>query len=45
MIDLMRLRVFIHAAQSLNFSQAAKELHVTQPTVSHHLNTITFFNT
>jgi len=40
MIDLMRLRVFIHAAQSLNFSQAAKELHVTQPTVSHHIKAL-----
>jgi DNA-binding transcriptional LysR family regulator len=40
MIDLMRLRVFIHAAESLSFSQAAKELHVTQPTVSHHIKAL-----
>jgi DNA-binding transcriptional LysR family regulator len=40
MIDLIRLRVFIHAAESLNFSQAAKELHVTQPTVSHHIKAL-----
>jgi DNA-binding transcriptional LysR family regulator len=40
MLDLMRLRVFIHAAESLSFSQAAKELHVTQPTVSHHIKAL-----
>jgi DNA-binding transcriptional LysR family regulator len=40
MIDLMRLRIFIHAAENLSFSQAAKELHVTQPTVSHHIRTL-----
>jgi len=40
MIDLIRLRVFIHAAESMSFSQAAKELHVTQPTVSHHIKTL-----
>jgi DNA-binding transcriptional LysR family regulator len=40
MIYLMRLHVFIHAAESLSFSQAAKELHVTQPTVSHHIKAL-----
>lgn len=40
MIDLMRLRVFIHAAENLSFSQAAKELHITQPTVSHHIKAL-----
>ena len=40
MLDLVRLRVFIHAAESLSFSQAAKELHVSQPTVSHHIKTL-----
>jgi DNA-binding transcriptional LysR family regulator len=37
MLDLVRLNVFIHAAESLNFSQAAKTLHLSQPTVSHHI--------
>jgi len=40
MIDLLRLRVFIHASESMSFSQAAKELHVSQPTVSHHIKTL-----
>jgi DNA-binding transcriptional LysR family regulator len=40
MIDLMKLSVFIHAAERLSFSQAAKELHVTQPTVSYHIKSL-----
>lgn len=37
MIDLMRLQTFIFAAEQLSFSEAAKILHLTQPTVSHHI--------
>lgn len=37
MIDLTRLRIFIHSAEAESFSQAAKELHIAQPTVSHHI--------
>lgn len=37
MIDLHRLQAFIHAAETLSFSEAAKRLHLTQPTVSHHI--------
>jgi DNA-binding transcriptional LysR family regulator len=40
MLDLMRLTIFIHAAESNSFSQAAKELHITQPTVSHHIKAL-----
>jgi DNA-binding transcriptional LysR family regulator len=40
MVDLMRLKAFIYAAESLSFSEAAKQLHVTQPTVSHHIKTL-----
>jgi DNA-binding transcriptional LysR family regulator len=40
MLDLMRLMIFIHSAESKNFSQAAKELHITQPTVSHHIKAL-----
>jgi DNA-binding transcriptional LysR family regulator len=40
MMDLDRLNIFIHAAESLSFSKAAKELHITQPTVSHHIKTL-----
>lgn len=37
MIDLMRLQTFILAAEYLSFSEAAKQLHLSQPTVSHHI--------
>lgn len=37
MIDLLRIQVFIHAAECLSFTRAAKELHVTQPSVSHQI--------
>lgn len=40
MLDLMRLKIFIHTAERMSFSQAAKELHVSQPTVSHHIKTL-----
>lgn len=40
MIDLTRLKAFIFAAESLSFSEAAKQLHLTQPTVSHHIKTL-----
>jgi DNA-binding transcriptional LysR family regulator len=40
MIDLMKLKAFIYAAESLSFSEAAKQLHVTQPTVSHHIKNL-----
>jgi DNA-binding transcriptional LysR family regulator len=40
MIDLMRLKAFIFAAESLSFSEAAKRLHVTQPTISHQIKTL-----
>ena len=40
MIDLTRLKAFIFAAESLSFSEAAKQLHLTQPTVSHHIKNL-----
>lgn len=40
MIDLQRLEVFIFTAESLSFSEAAEKLHLTQPTVSHHIKTL-----
>lgn len=40
MIDLTRLRAFVYAAESLSFSEAARQLHLTQPTVSHHIKTL-----
>lgn len=40
MIDLLRLKVFLNAAETLSFSEAAKRLHLTQPTVSHHIKVL-----
>ncbi len=40
MLDLMRLNVFIYCADSMSFSQAAKELHLSQPTISHHIKSL-----
>jgi DNA-binding transcriptional LysR family regulator len=40
MIDLTRLKAFIFSAETLSFSEASKYLHLTQPTVSHHIKTL-----
>ena len=40
MPDLVKLKSFLHAAESLSFSEAAKQLHLTQPTVSHHIKSL-----
>lgn len=40
MIDLARLETFIFAAEHLSFSEAARFLHVTQPTISHHIKAL-----
>jgi DNA-binding transcriptional LysR family regulator len=40
MIDLTRLRAFIIAAETLSFSEASKQMHLTQPTISHHIKTL-----
>lgn len=40
MIENNRLQVFIQAAETLNFSKAAKRLNLSQPTVSHHIRTL-----
>jgi DNA-binding transcriptional LysR family regulator len=37
MLDVHQLNVFVAAAESLNFTQAAKQLHMTQPSVSQHI--------
>jgi DNA-binding transcriptional LysR family regulator len=37
MIDLVKLQVFVCSAENLSFSQAAQQLHLSQPTVSHHI--------
>jgi DNA-binding transcriptional LysR family regulator len=40
MVDLLRIETFLRAAQYLNFSEAARVLHLSQPTVSHHIKTL-----
>jgi len=40
MIDLPKLQTFLHVAQSMSFSEAATQLHLTQPTISHHIKTL-----
>jgi len=40
MTDLVKLKSFLHAAENLSFSEAAKHLHLTQPTISHHIKTL-----
>jgi DNA-binding transcriptional LysR family regulator len=37
MIDIDKLETFLMAAETLNFSETAKRLHISQPTVSHHI--------
>ena len=40
MIDIIKLETFIHAAESLSFSEAAKQLNLSQPTVSYHVKAL-----
>ncbi len=40
MTDLVKLKSFLHAAENLSFSEAAKQLHLSQPTVSHHIKSL-----
>jgi DNA-binding transcriptional LysR family regulator len=37
MLDIHQLNVFVVAAEILNFTQAAQQLHMTQPSVSQHI--------
>jgi DNA-binding transcriptional LysR family regulator len=39
-IDLNKLNAFLHAAETLNFSVAAQQLHVSQPTISKYINAL-----
>ncbi|MFL7894307.1 MAG: LysR substrate-binding domain-containing protein [Anaerolineales bacterium] len=40
MIDLVKLNVFLYSAETLSFSEAGKRLHLTQPTISHHIKVL-----
>jgi DNA-binding transcriptional LysR family regulator len=37
MVDLDKLETFLRAADTSSFSETAKQLHLSQPTVSHHI--------
>ena len=43
MLDTHRLKIFISVAELKSFSKAAKELYLTQPTVSQHITTLESF--
>jgi len=43
MLDTHRLKIFISVAELKSFSRAAKELYLTQPTVSQHITTLESF--
>ncbi len=40
MLDTHQLNVFLTAAETLNFTQAAGRLHMTQPSVSQHIHSL-----
>lgn len=40
MLDTHQLNVFLMAAETLNFTQAANRLHMTQPSVSQHIQSL-----
>jgi DNA-binding transcriptional LysR family regulator len=40
MLDCHQLNIFLISAQTLNFSEAARRLHLTQPSVSQHINSL-----
>jgi DNA-binding transcriptional LysR family regulator len=37
MVDLQRIETFLSATDTLSFSETAKQLHLSQPAVSHHI--------
>ena len=40
MIELMKMEAFLHAAENLSFSEAARQMHLSQPTISHHIKNL-----
>jgi len=37
MVDINKISTFLRAAETLSFSETAKQLHMSQPTISHHI--------
>jgi len=40
MVDYFKLQIFLQSAERLSFSEAAKYLHVTQPTISRNIQAL-----
>lgn len=40
MVDIHRLKVFLLAAETMNFTETARRLHMTQPSVSQHIQAL-----
>jgi DNA-binding transcriptional LysR family regulator len=40
MVDISKIETFLQAADTLNFSETAKRLHMSQPTISHHIKSL-----
>jgi DNA-binding transcriptional LysR family regulator len=40
MVDIEKIETFLRASETLSFSETAKHLHLSQPTVSHHIKTL-----
>jgi DNA-binding transcriptional LysR family regulator len=40
MVDIEKLETFMLAAETLSFSETAKRLHLSQPTISHHIKSL-----
>ncbi len=40
MVDLQKIETFLCAAENLSFSETAKQLHLSQPAVSHQIKTL-----
>ena len=40
MLDIVKLETFIYAAESLSFSETAKQLNLSQPAVSYHIKAL-----
>jgi DNA-binding transcriptional LysR family regulator len=40
MVDIQKIETFLLAAENLSLSEAAKQLHLSQPAISHHIKTL-----
>ena len=39
-MDLLKIQAFLYAAETLSFSEAAKQMHLSQSTISHHIKVL-----